>query len=264
MDAETHTDSLDPARAQAMFALLGRSDVVETGDPLPPFFHHLYFWQVLPGLELGRDGHPRLGGLIPDAGLPRRMWAAGSLRFHRPLLAGVRAEKTTHVESTARKTGRTGPLAFVRLRHEIRQRNAPCVSEWQELVYREEASPEDPKPEPTPAPADETVRISHAFDHTALFRYSALTMNGHRVHYDADYARDVEGYPDLVTHGPLLAQMLMLLAVKEQGALESFAYRAKAPSFVRERLQFCWRDGSMWVRGDDGRLCMEATTGQRL
>lgn len=252
-------DLLDPARANALLAALGISPTIGAGTPLPPFFHQLYFWEARPPLELGRDGHPKTGlGLIPDMGLPRRMWAGGRLRFHAPLIAGSPAKKCSTVESATRKQGRTGPLAFVTLRHEITQEDAPKVTEWQDLVYREDPDPKAPAPRPPEAPRDEESARSRGFDETLLFRYSALTFNGHRIHYDLDYARDVEGYPALVTHGPLLAQLLMLMAEDELGPLRAFAFRATSPLTLPDPATFCRKGTSLWVRARDGRQCMTA------
>ena len=249
---------MDPARARALQATLGATPSIVSGDPLPAFAHHIYFWDPQPPDALGRDGHPATGGLIPDMGLPRRMWAAGRMVWHRPLLAGIRAEKTTRVDSAVRKSGRSGPLAFVRLRHDIRQRQTLAVTEYQELVYRPDAPAPD-APAPQPAPVDETASTLFTCDATQLFRYSALTFNGHRIHYDLAYATGVEGYAGLVVHGPLLAHMLMDLATRHIGTLTEFTYRATAPLLAGEEAALCWKDGTLWVRGPDGRLCMLAS-----
>ncbi|MCB1341670.1 MAG: MaoC family dehydratase N-terminal domain-containing protein [Pseudooceanicola sp.] len=254
------TDRLDPTRAAALQVALGQAPTVAEGRDLPPFFHQLYFWTPQPPAALGRDGHPKTGqGLIPDLGLPRRMWAGGRLAFHGPLIAGHAAEKTSAVESTDRKQGRTGPLAFVTLRHEIRQDARLCLTEWQDLVYREDPDPTAPQPEPPQARGDETDARPARFDTTLLFRYSALTFNGHRIHYDLDYARDVEGYGGLVVHGPLLAQLLMLMATDLLGPLKTFAFRGSSPLLHNQAATLCRRDGDLWVRGQDGRLHMSAT-----
>ena len=253
---QTRTDLMDPARAQALQATLGAAPTIASGDPMPPFAHHIYFWEAAPPSHLGRDGHPATGsGFIPDLGLPRRMWAAGRLVFHAPLLAGVRAERVSRIEGITRKDGRSGPLAFVRVRHDIRQRQALALTEWQDLVYRPDGTE---RPAPAAAPMDETVAETFTPDTTLLFRYSALTFNGHRIHYDASYARDVEGYDGLVVHGPLLAHMLMGLAQRQLGVLREFSYRATAPLMHHETAELCWRDGMAWVRAADGRQCMIA------
>ena len=251
----TLTDPFDPARARALQAALGEPPTIETGDPLPPFYHQIYFWEPHPPADLGRDGHPRTGGFIPSYDLPRRMWAAGRLVFHQPLRAGVRAQKTSVVDSAIRKQGRSGPLAFVTVRHDIRQRQSLCVTEWQELVYRPDGSTAGTPPQ---ARTDETDRLTLRCDSTLLFRYSALTFNGHRIHYDERYARDVEGYDGLVVHGPLLAHLLMALASDHLGTLSAFSYRATAPLMHHETADLCWNAGTAWVRGPDGRQCMLA------
>ncbi|MFC3612165.1 MaoC family dehydratase N-terminal domain-containing protein [Lutimaribacter marinistellae] len=259
MEVETCTDVMDPARAAAFQVALGGPASIVAGAPLPPFFHQLYFWSPQPPEGLGRDGHPRVGGgLIPDMGLPRRMWAGGRLRWHNPLIAGQIAERRSTLESATRKEGRTGPLAFVTLRHEIRQGDTLCLTEWQDLVYREDPDPQAPRPVPPRARTDEASRREQGFDSTRLFRYSALTFNGHRIHYDLDYARDVEGYGGLVVHGPLLAQHLMLMAEDEIGPLSEFSFRATAPLMHHERATFCRNGADLWVRGPDGRQCMQA------
>ncbi len=249
---------MDPSRAAAFQASLGRVSTIRTGDALPPFFHQLYFWNALPPDGLGRDGHPKVGGLIPDMGLPRRMWAGGRLTFHRPLLVGVKAERASVCESALRKEGRTGPLAFVTLRHEISQGDALCLTEWQDLVYREDPDADTPAPVPSKAPTNETHAREVSFSSTLLFRYSALTFNGHRIHYDQHYARHVDGYQGLVVHGPLLAQFLMLMAEEAFGPLETFRFRATAPLMHFETARLCRKGRNLWVRGPDGRLCMEA------
>lgn len=252
--SQTQTDPFDIARAHALQATLGQTPSLQTGDPLPPFAHHIYFWDPQPPSQLGRDGHPTKGSFIPDLGLPRRMWAAGRLTFHRPLLAGIRAERTSTIEAVTRKQGRSGPLGFVTIRHDIKQRNTLALTEWQELVYREDGA-QSTTPQ---APTGETHREEVRFDSTTLFRYSALTFNGHRIHYDEAYARQIEGYDGLVVHGPLLAHLLMDLAQRHLGALTQFSYRATAPLMHHEPATLCWTPGKAWVRGPDSRQCMIA------
>ena len=165
----------------------------------------------------------------------------------------------TICESSTRKEGRTGPLGFVTLRHEIWQGDQLCVTEGQDLVYREDAAVDALKPTVPKAPNDEEAAERHEFSSTLLFRYSALTFNGHRIHYDLDYAREVEGYAGLVVHGPLLAQLLMLKATAELGPLETFQFRATAPLMHDETATLCRKGRALWVRGPDGRLCMTAS-----
>ena len=256
---QTLDDVMDPARARAMQAILGDEITIRAEDPLPPFFHQLYFWDPQPPGMLGRDGHPKRGGIIPDMGLPRRMWAGGRLEFHAPLRAGHKAQRLSSLEQATRKHGRTGPLAFVTLRHEIWQDGQLCVTDWQDLLYREDPDPAAPVPDPPRARTDEEVAEAARFDNTTLFRYSALTFNGHRIHYDIEYARTVEGYNGLVVHGPLLAQRLILLAERQLGSVKRFSFRATAPLLHSEEATFCWQGGNGWVRGQDGRQHMIAT-----
>jgi 3-methylfumaryl-CoA hydratase len=259
MTQQQNNDVIDPARAAAFQVALGQNGSIRAGDTLPPFFHQLYFWEPEPPGMLGRDGHPKVGGLIPDMGLPRRMWAGGRLSFHSPLKAGTGAEKRTVCESHLRKNGRSGPLGFVTLRHEIWQDSVLCVTEWQDLVYREDPDPAAPKPTPPQARTDAQSAEVVTFSSTLLFRYSALTFNGHRIHYDLDYARDVEGYDGLVVHGPLLAQLLMLKAEAELGPLADFNFRATSPLMDHEAATLCRNGRDLWVQGPDGRQCMVAS-----
>lgn len=246
---------MDPARARALRATLG----IRGHDPvLQPFFHQVYFWDARPPEDLGRDGHPRVGGFIPDLGLPRRMWAGGRLKFLAPLRTGAEAEKTTTIESIDRKTGRSGPLAFVTLRHDIAQGGRLCVTEHQDIVYRQDPTPGAAPPTAPDAPTQAHSTHQMRYDPTLLFRYSALTFNGHRIHYDRDYCRTVEGYDGLVVHGPLLAQQLMLLAESEIGPLAEFRFRATSALIDTETAWLCRRANALWVRGPDGRMCMQA------
>lgn len=254
--AEPLWDVLDPARANALLATLGREARLQAGDPLPPFFHQIYFWDAQPPERLGRDGHPAVGlGLVPDTGLPRRMWAGGALEFLVPLRVGERAEKRSFCLDVTHKTGRTGPLAFVTLSHEIWQAGQLCLRERQDLVYREDPDPNAPLPDPVAPEQSAEARSALHFDETVLFRYSALTFNGHRIHYDVDYARAVEGYAGLVVHGPLLAQHMMLAAEQASGDLQRFEFRGMAPLTLGRSAEICWNGSNYWVESE-GALIM--------
>lgn len=252
------TSAMDPARAQALAATLGRTEEFARGATLPPLWHLVYFWEARPPDELGRDGHPATGGLIPDTGLPRRMWAGGQMVFHRPLRAGIAAERITRLENVTRKEGRSGKLAFVRLRHDIRQAGALSLTEYQDLVYRADPAPEARPPDPPRVEAEATVVEPLRPDSIMLFRFSALTFNGHRIHYDADYARTVEGYDGLVVHGPLLALALAGLAERQQGPLSRFGFRARSPLTLPGTAEICCSRGGLFARTPEGRLLMEA------
>lgn len=254
---QTLQDVMDPDRTRALLAVLGR-DWPDEGLILPPFAHQAYFWNIADRYDLGSDGHPALGDFIPDLGLPIRMWAGGRLNFHAPLKAGTPAVKSSTIDSIESKQGRSGPLAFVTIRHDIVQAGQTCVTEWQDLVYR--ASSGEGRGTECPIGAD--VVTEEVYDARILFRYSAITFNAHRIHYDQSFCKDELGLSDVVVHGPLLAQYLMLLAQDHLGHLRSFEFRATAPLTAGTRARFCWRDdGQMWVEGIDGKVHMTATAG---
>lgn len=249
------TDRIDPARAQALLAALDRPPRVKSGDVLPPLAHFAFFWDPVAETRIGRDGHARPGGLIPDLGLPVRMWAGGRLAFHAPFRAGLAARKVTTLHEVKERRGRSGRLGLVTLRHEVHQGRAPVITEMQDIVYRE----------PGPLPGDPPVEAGEARERHALklrevtlFRYSAITFNGHRIHYDASYCQE-EGYPGLVVHGPLLATLLACLAAERLGTLKSFTYRATAPLFLGDTAWLCRADDRYWVEGPAGKRCMVAT-----
>lgn len=262
-DFRESTDALDPARATAFCATLGLDPTILEQGNLPPFWHYLYFWEARPADALGRDGHPKTGDFIPDLGLPRRMWAGGDLRFLHPLKLAQPATRKSHIADVRQKTGRSGPFALVEVAHEFWQGDTLCVRERQDLIYRKESVAGAPAPTPPKARVDETQSRTVSFSSTLLFRYSALTFNGHRIHYDRDYCTAVEGYPGLVVHGPLLAQMLIHLAMETIGSITSFKFRATAPLFDFETATLCAApvEGGLdlWVRGPDGRQNMVAT-----
>lgn len=256
-EKEEHTqDRVDPARAEAFLATLGRPGAAGVGQALPPFAHHAFFWSALPEEDLAADGHPKLGGLVPDLGLPLRMWAGGRLRLHAPFRAGVNAERFSRVTGIARKEGRSGKLAFVTIRHEVRQRGQPVLTEDQDIVYREasQLTAEPPVAGETP---DE--RRALKLSNITLFRYSALTFNAHRIHYDQAYC-EAEGYPGLLVHGPLMATALAMMA-DEARSLSTFEFRATAPLYLGDVAWLCRAGNRYWIEGPRRRLCMTATAG---
>lgn len=224
----------------------------DIGDPLPLLHHWLYFWDVKPPSGLGPDGHPAKGGFLPPVPLPRRMWAGGRLTFHRPLHVGDRVTKLSTIQSVTEKSGRSGTLVFVTVRHDFDAGNGVAISEEQDLVYREPAAAGPQPPERGDAPDADWVETVEP-DPVLLFRYSALTMNGHRIHYDRPYAESEENYPALVVHGPLQATLLISLAARNLSApITGFDFRGQQPAFDGALLHVCGQpapDGAeLWTQ----------------
>ena len=182
-------DVLRAQPAQFMQATLDREPSLKDGDLLPPLWHWLYFLEAKRASELGRDAHPKKGGFLPPVSLPRRMWAGGRLTFHHPLILGQAAVKRSTIKSITEKSGRSGSLCFVTVAHEIIQNDQCALTEEQDIVYREDPAPDAPTPQPAPAPDNPEFSQVITPTEVMLFRYSALTFNGHRIHYDVDYAR---------------------------------------------------------------------------
>ena len=230
-------DLLSVRHARLMAATLGRDqEALVEGSALPPLWHWLYFLEGLPPAELGRDGHPARGGFLPPVPLPNRMWAGGTLEFLRPLRLGKPAEKRSRIQSVEHKQGRSGELVFVSVEHQVSQDGKPALRELHDIVYKE-ASRQGAVPAASPAPAESVRSASYRPDSTQLFRYSALTFNGHRIHYDLDYCRQVEGYDNLVIHGPLNATLLAQWAQDiAQQPLRRFVYRGVSPALLGQTL----------------------------
>ncbi len=263
---ETRADPLHPWPAQALAATLDRADPPAEGDPLPPGWHWVYFLEAAPAGAVGRDGHPRRGGFLPPVPLPRRMWAGGRLRFEAPLPLGSPAERRSEVVDVTAREGRTGPLVFVTVRHTFSGPEGTAVVEEHDIVYREDSRPGDPAPAPKAAPADAVWRRDVRPDPVLLFRYSALTFNGHRIHYDRRYATEVEGYPGLVVHGPLLATLLLDLLRRNapDADVAGFRFWAVRPTFDLHPFQVNGEpsdDGTvhLWSHDHEGHLTMDAT-----
>jgi 3-methylfumaryl-CoA hydratase len=252
---ERAVDVVTPAMAAALHGLLDSpGEPPGPGDPLPPLWHWLAFLPRVPQRDLGADGHPRLGGFMPPVELPRRMFAGGWFEFEAPAPIGEPLERESRVTSVEEKSGRSGALVFVKVRHEVRAAGRLAVVEEQDIVYRGETAPATPKPPAAaPAPAAAVAPAAAAargrgaarppaapgqwswdlpIDPTLLFRFSALTYNAHRIHYDRRYATEVEGYPGLVVHGPLQAVALAELCRRRSDRpLGTFRFRAVSPAF---------------------------------
>ena len=268
--SETVSDVVTATPYGALSATLDRPAVrPPAGTPLPALWHWLYFLPLSRQSEIGPDGHPRRGGFLPPVPLPRRMWAGSQLEFHRPLRVGDTLTRVSTIEDVAEKSGRTGPLVFVRIRHEIRRQGEPevALSEHHDIVYREAPKPDDPAPPPKPAPTSAAWERQWVPDDVLLFRYSALTFNGHRIHYDRRYVTEVEGYPGLVVHGPLVATLLLDLLRHQlpDAVVARYEFRAVRPAFDGNPFFVCGeprQDGKtirLWAKDHQGALTMDAT-----
>jgi 3-methylfumaryl-CoA hydratase len=261
-------DRVTATPVRALAAALDRDDPTpRDGDALPPLWHWLYFLPADRQSALGEDGHARRGGFLPPVPLPRRMWAGGRLEFLQPLRIGQVLTRTSRVADIRSKAGRSGPLVFVRVEHEIANGKGVALRETHDIVYRDAPGKgADANPVPPPAAADEHFTRSIVPDAVLLFRYSALTFNGHRIHYDRSYVREVEGYPGLVVHGPLIATLLVELLRRERPGvgLTSFTFKALRPLFDTAPFSLCGRidagggSATLWARDPQGALAMQA------
>ncbi len=263
--SETRHDIATAAPLVGLAALLDLDAAPPATVPL--LGHWLYFLPDARQSAIGDDGHPRRnnGGLLPPVPLPRRMWAGGRVEFLAPIAVGAALTRVTTIAAIRAKRGASGDLVFVTLQHDIAADGIPAIREEQDLVYRAaataSAAPSAPPPV-EPEPADAVRRVTA--DPVLLFRYSALTFNAHRIHYDRDYARKVEGYAGLVVHGPLIATLLIDHARRELPGLtpRHFSFRAEAPLIDGAPFDLCLsREGNsarLWARDAGGRTTMRA------
>ncbi len=265
---ESHADTVTPVPVAALSATLDRDDAPpRNGDALPPLWHWLYFLPLHRQSELGPDGHAARGGFLPPVPLPRRMWAGGRLQFHQRLHIGEDITRESRIVDISHKEGRSGPLVFVLVRHEIGNADGVALTEEHDIVYRGHPQPGDPLPRPVAAPNDQAWLREIRPDDVLLFRYSALTFNGHRIHYDRRYVTEVEGYPGLIVHGPLIATLLMDLLRRNlpDAQVRQFSFRAIkplfdiAPFFVCGKLEDDGKTVRLWAKDADGWLTMEAS-----
>ncbi len=262
--SEATDDTVTPVPVAALAATLDRDDPPpRAGDPLPPLWHWLYFLPLHRWSEIGPDGHAERGGFLPPVPLPRRMWAGGRFTFRQPVRVGEAIRRTSTIADVSHKSGRSGDLVFVLVRHEIAGDNGLALTEEHDIVYRDAARPGDPPTPPQPAPTDAVWRREIVPDEVLLFRYSALTFNGHRIHYDRRYVTEVEGYPGLIVHGPLIATLLVDLLRRNVAApMTAFRFRAMRPLFDIAPFAVCGSPApdaaSVWARDAEGFLAMDA------
>jgi 3-methylfumaryl-CoA hydratase len=266
---ETTADTITATPCAALAATLDREPArPPPGTPLPALWHWLYFLPLPRRSEIGPDGQPKRGGFLPPVPLPRRMWAGSQLEFRAPLAIGDTVTRTSTIADVAEKSGRSGPLVFVKVRHDIRRDDQPepAIVEFHDIVYREAPRTDEPPPQPTAAPLHPAWELEWVPDDVLLFRYSALTFNGHRIHYDRRYVTEVEGYPGLIVHGPLLATLLLDLVRRRlpDAVVTRFEFKAVRPVFDLNPFSVCGEprpDGNtfdLWVRDHEGWLTMSA------
>lgn len=263
--SRTDEDLIACRHARLLAATIDYSapETISDGERLPPLWHWAYFLEGLPARELGSDGHPARGGFMPPVPLPNRMWAGGRVSFIAPLIIGATVRKTSSILNVNHKAGQSGDLVFVTVLHELQSPQGELfIREEQDLVYKDSTPPA----RPPSAPAVEThsrFTTTYTPNSTMLFRYSALTFNGHRIHYDVDYCRETEGYQNLVIHGPLNATMLAGYAEKISGRrLREFSYRGLSPALLGNSITIhadVENDGvTLSATLDDGTICMKA------
>jgi 3-methylfumaryl-CoA hydratase len=266
--SESLQDIVTPTPAAALNATLDHEPMaLDAGAPLPPLWHWLYFLPRSRASEIAADGHPRRGGFLPPVPLPRRMWAASQLEFGATIHIGDTLQRRSTIADVSVKHGRSGQLVFVKVRHELFCNGSAqtALVELQDIVYREARQPGDADPPPQAAPSDAQWSRELLPDEVLLFRYSALTFNGHRIHYDRPYATGVEGYPGLVVHGPLIATLLLDLLRRQmpEARVAAFRFRALRPSFDGRPMRLNGRlDGNdlrLWAQDHEGWLTMDAT-----
>ena len=266
---ESVHDTIGATPVKALNATLDHPAMaVVPGTPLPPLWHWLYFLPLHRQSEIGADGHAKRGGFLPPVPLPRRMWAGSQFEFRTPVRVGDSVERTSTIANVTQKEGRTGRLVFVKVRHELRCNGAtdPAIVEFHDIVYRETKQATDVEPPPVAAPTGAPWQLEIVPDDVLLFRYSALTFNGHRIHYDRQYVTEVEGYPGLIVHGPLIATLLMDQIRRHlPGAdVASFSFKAVRPTFdlhpfrVNGEPQADGKTVKLWAQDHEGWLTMDA------
>lgn len=271
---EVRADLIGVTPAAALAATLDHTTAPQPGSALPPLWHWIYFWTHCRESEIGTDGHPQRGGFLPPIPLPRRMWAGGRLTFPASLPIGAAATRSSKIKSISGKNGQSGQLAFVTVQHEIAADGVIAITEEHDIVYRNlsQSLPQPLSqrgaiaPAPKPAPTEALWRRTLTPDPVLLFRYSALTFNGHRIHYDRSYVTGVEGYPGLIVHGPLIATLLADLVRRHlpDARLTEFNFRAVGPLFDIEPFTLCGQpaaDGrsvQLWAQNARGELAMQA------
>ncbi|QFT61046.1 hypothetical protein FIU94_19610 (plasmid) [Sulfitobacter sp. THAF37] len=262
---ETTTDMLDLSVLSRLRAFLAMDPAVAAGDPVDETWHWCFFHPSASAHQLGHDGHPKTGGFLPPFDLPRRMWGGSRLTFHDTLVAGEQATKDSIILSVDLKTGRSGSLGIVRVLHRVLQNGRLCREEEQDIVYREAATGPQGRAKAPDCPEGATGSTSVMPDPVTLFRFSALTYNAHRIHYDRAYATTEEGYAGLVVHGPLTATLLagFSRAGRDRAPMQSYEFRGTSPLFDSEPFTLNVRaegdTDTLWAERPGGGMAMSAT-----
>ena len=265
---ETFVDQAAPTQVRSLSATLDSEDSAPgLGDALPALWHWLYFLPQHRQSEIGPDGHARRGGFLPPVPLPRRMWAGGRLQWEvaNPLRVGDALRRVSSIESVIHKRGRSGDLLFVLVRHAIFNDTGLCLTEEHDIVYRAAAQAGEAAPSPIAADQSAPWQREVLADAVLLFRYSALTFNSHRIHYDRSYVTQEEGYPGLVVHGPLIATLLLDLVRRHlpDATIGQFSFKALRPTFDQHPLRLYaqpahdGRSASVWASDHEGWLTMQ-------
>lgn len=264
---ETLHDVIVGEPLRGLSATLDRDDPIPTeGSPVPALGHWLYFLPRHLQRETGDDGHRQRGGFLPPVPLPRRMWAGGKFEWQQsnPLRVGDSVRRISRIESIKHKTGHSGDLVFVQVRHEFLNGKGLAMTEIHDIVYRAAARKGEAAPQPIAAEDSPAWQREIYADPVLLFRYSALTFNGHRIHYDRSYCTDEEGYPGLVVHAPLIATLLVDLVRRNapNAFIKRFEFKAIRPTFDLHALRVNGqpdKDGKtvrLWSQDHEGWLTM--------
>lgn len=265
--AKDQSDSMAPEQLQRFEALMDRDpSAVSAGKELPPFAHWIYFTPLVKQSDIAENGHAKKGGFLPPVELPIRMWAGGNVKFKKPLKVGGHADRKSTIVKINEKEGASGKLCFVTVRHQISASGSLAIDEEQEIVFRESAEEGAHPIRTMPMDIDFDWKKTRNLNPIQLFRFSALTFNSHRIHYDQKFATKQEGYPDLVVHSPFLLVLMMdLFKTKSDGKLiEKIDYKSVGPIYLGEEITITSKDvdnfkAEMRVLGPDHKVAMKAT-----
>lgn len=268
---EIHHDVVNARHIQMMQALLNQDD--KNPSVLPHLYHWFYFLPIVDGKEIAEDGHPHKGSFLPPIPFPKRMWAGGRLQFIHPILINQKIRRESEILKVQFKSGKSGDMYFITVKHSIYAEDQLAIIEEHDIVYREASNTVQNQiaSQPTTATQTQAIEARHysfkenfPIDEVTLFRYSAITFNGHRIHYDRPYATQIEGYPGLIVHGPLLATLL-LHTFKTQNptkTISSFEFRAVNPVFDFNNFNICAdthsENAELWIEKEQGQICMKA------